>query len=246
MGEELAGLALEVRLQRFTTHFVDRISQAAEELGETLRGPGRQEVLRSTLRYLSAATEIATGAVSEANLLDMVVFLRLSRRALELHWIPRVYGAAGRRFLEAFERSEAELSGLVQGVLSPAQRAQLEAILRAWIEDHPYQVRVEGIRLSDFTETASSRVQLSGLMSGLTAAPKITNQALLLAERGIFLVHRLPALWRLQARLGAHEILSDLRWELGVRALTALGVCAAGGGLLLWGLSRSRPSRRRR
>jgi hypothetical protein len=40
-------------------------------------------------------------------------------------------------------------------------------------------------------------------------AARTANQALLLSERALFLVHRLPFLWRLQARLAAREMLSD-------------------------------------
>jgi hypothetical protein len=41
------------------------------------------------------------------------------------------------------------------------------------------------------------------------SAAQSANQALALTERALFLVHRLPFLWRIQARVGASEILSD-------------------------------------
>jgi hypothetical protein len=42
--------------------------------------------LRETLIYVSSAIEIATGPLPSVNLVDMLVFLRLCRVAVERHW----------------------------------------------------------------------------------------------------------------------------------------------------------------
>ena len=92
MDEALPPLELQEALQRFTTQFADRVTQATEAL-ERSSPPGvRDEALRKNLLYVSSALEIATGPDPWVNLLDMIVFVRLCRAVLERHWIPEVYG----------------------------------------------------------------------------------------------------------------------------------------------------------
>jgi hypothetical protein len=185
------------------------------------------------------------------------VFVRLSRAALERHWIPEVYRESGAELLEVFEKSEQELRAVAEAALSPAQRAQLAHLVEAWLEENPAQIRVEGVRLADFSEAAGSAaaeraIEAKGLLSSVSTASRAANQALLLSERGLFLFHRLPFLWRLQARLAARDMLADavaqltegprapvarLRRQardLGRRASTYVAVLAGTGTLLWW------------
>jgi hypothetical protein len=220
-----AEFELQQELQRFTTQFTDRITQATELLDRSSRPAARDEALRKNLLYVSSAIEIASGPFPEINLLDMVVFVRLSRTVLQRHWIPELYGERGADLAEVFARSEQELSELTARALSPAHRQQLASLVEAWLAENPGQVRVEGIRLADFSAAAGSAAaeragQARGLLASVKSATRTANQALLLSERGLFLFHRLPFLWRLQARLGAREILDDalVRLTEGPRA----------------------------
>jgi hypothetical protein len=243
MTGEAAELELQQELQRFTTQFADRVTQATEVLGSSPRAEVGDEALRKNLLYVSSAMEIASGASPEVNLLDMIVFVRLSRTALQRHWIPELYGEQGKDLAEVFARSERELDDLASRALSPAQRQQLASIVEAWLAENPGQVRVEGIRLSDFSAAAGSAAaeragQARGLLASVKSATRAANQALLLSERGLFLFHRLPFLWRLQARLGAREILSDalVRLTEGPQAPVAKVKRLVGRGVILLGL----------
>jgi hypothetical protein len=219
VDETLSELELQHHLQRFATQFADRVTQATETLERTSPTGVRDEALRKNLLYVSSALEIATGPDPEVNLLDMVVFVRLSRAALEHHWIPEVYRESGAELLEVFARSEQELRAVAEAALRPAQRAQLAHLVEAWLEENPAQIRVEGIRLADFAEAAGSAaaeraIEAKGLLSSVATASQAANQAMLLSERGLFLFHRLPFLWRLQARLAARDMLSDAATQL--------------------------------
>ncbi len=233
---------LQQEVLRFATLFTDRITQATEILGRSRRPGVGDEALRKNLLYVASAIEIAGGPFPEINLLDMVVFVRLSRAALERHWIPALYGAEGADLAEVFARSERELADLAARALSPGHREQLDHLVQAWLEDNPGQVRVEGIRLADFSAAAGSAAagragQARGLLASVKSATRTANQALLLSERGLFLFHRLPSLWRLQARLGAREVLDDAIARLGRvvgRWAVALGVVAGAVALLWW------------
>ena len=242
MDATLSDLELQQELERFTTQFTERVTQATASLDRSPREEVRDEALRKNLLYVSSAIEIATGPYPEINILDMVVFIRLSRTVLERHWIPTLYGQDGLGLDEIFAKAESELSAIAAQALSPKQREELEVLVDAWLEDNPAQVRVEGVRLADFSSAAGSAAaeragQAKGLLSSVKVAARTANQAMLLSDRCLFLVHRLPSLWRLQARLGAREVLSDaftqLSGRLARRGLLYLGLLGVGGVLML-------------
>jgi hypothetical protein len=262
VDEALPPLELQEALQRFTTQFADRVTQATEALERSSRPGVRDEALRKNLLYVSSALEIATGPDPWVNLLDMIVFVRLSRAVLERHWIPEVYGGRGADLAEVFARSDEELKEVAGQVLNPAQRREVASLVDAWLAENPAQVRVEGVRLGEFSSAAGSAaaertIQAKGLLTSVKTASQAVNQAMLLTERGLFLFHRLPFLWRLQARVAAREMLSDAVAQLSQgpdapvaralrrgRELARLGAVVlavfAGAGLLRWIGARAR------
>lgn len=201
-------------LQRFTTRFTDRIEQATEVLEHSPHQRVRDEGLRKTLRYLSSAIEIATGPHAEIDLLDMFVFVYLCRRVLDKHWIPTLYGEAGRELADAFAKSEAEITDIADRALGAPRREHVETLVDAWLVDNPTQVRVEGIRLADFASGAARAatdrmLEAKGILSSARMATQAANEAMQFAERAAFLLHRMPSVWRFQARLAAREIMAD-------------------------------------
>jgi hypothetical protein len=213
--EAFAEFELLQELERFTTRFTDRIAQAMTNLQSSARPGVRDEGAKKALVYVSSAMEIATGAYPRVNLLDMVVFIRLSRTVLEKHWIPRIYGEEGGELSEAFAKSEHELSDIAERALPAAHRQQLAELVDAWLAHNPTQTQVAGVRLADFSTAAGHAAVASsgsarGLLSSVKSASLAANHALLLSERALFLVHRLPFVWRLQARVGAREVLGDV------------------------------------
>ena len=126
---------------------------------------------------------------------------------------------AGADVGEVFARSEQELQALAEQALSRAQHTQLMNVVDAWLAENPQQIRVEGIRLADFARTAGTAaadraMQTRGLISSVSTASRAANQALLLTERGLFLLHRMPSVWRLQARLAARDMVADVATQL--------------------------------
>src|SRR5690606_35884848 len=62
MNVSIPELELQQEIQRFTTRFVDRITQGAEALQGSSRAAVRDAAMRKNLLYASSALEIATGA----------------------------------------------------------------------------------------------------------------------------------------------------------------------------------------
>jgi hypothetical protein len=207
-------LEVTQELQRFTTRFTERVAQATEVLERSPSQRVRDEALRKTLGYISSAIEIATGPYAEIDVLDMVVFVHLCRTVLDKHWIPTLYGDDGLELSDTFARSEAEISDIADRALGAARREDVSSMVDAWLADNPTQVRVEGIRLADFASgaarAASDRMlEARGILSSVKTATQAANEAMRLVERALFLLHRMPSVWRLQARLAAREILGD-------------------------------------
>jgi hypothetical protein len=144
----------------------------------------------------------------------MFVFLRLSRRKMVDHWIPKVLGERGRGFATAFERSEEEISKTVDTILSPERKARLLKGIDEWYAANPELVRVEGIRLTDFSREAGAvasarEEEVRGILASVKEATQAADQAVLLAERAFFLANRLPFLLRMQARVATREVTTD-------------------------------------
>jgi hypothetical protein len=205
---------LQQDLQRYAAQFAETVTQAMEELERSPDQRISDEALRRNLAYASAAIDIATGPFPEVNLLDMIVFVRLSRSAADRYWVPEVYGEAGTRLVDAFQRVEQELWRIADKVLDGDRKNDVLSLADDWLADNPGQVRVEGVRLTDFSvlagEAARGRADRArGLLSSVRSATQSADQALLLAEQAMFLAHRIPFLVRLHARVAAREIVSD-------------------------------------
>jgi hypothetical protein len=208
-------IELQQLVQRQASQFCERITQALAPLGESSHRVVSDTAMGETLLYVSSAIDIATGPLPEVNLIDLAVFLRLCREVVERHWIPHVYGEPGAAVAAAFSKSEDDLWRAAEPVVHEAQRHELESLIAEWRAENADQIRVEGVRLDDFVQHAGAAARrrqerTKGLLSSVKSATRAADQARLLAERGIFLLNRLPFLWRLQARMTAREIVSDM------------------------------------
>lgn len=100
------------------------------------RAEVREEALRENLLYASSALEIATGPSASVNLLDMFVFVHLSRTVLERHWIPTLYDASGAELDDAFTKAEQELAEITVRAVGPQGLTQLTHVVDNWLADN--------------------------------------------------------------------------------------------------------------
>jgi hypothetical protein len=204
---------LQQSIQRFVGEFIDRVTQACTVVQKA--DPSHEQlVLQRLLLYGSSALDIASGPQPEVNVLDMLVFVTLSRQSLEMYWIPQVLGDNGQGVVAAFTDSERQLWSISDRIMSAEQQDELKLVIRSWREIHPQQVRVEWVRFNDFSSRAGEVAQeharaARGLLGSVRSAGQTADQALMLAERGMFVANRLPFLMRLQARLGVQETIDD-------------------------------------
>ena len=204
MDATLPALELQDALQRFTTQFADRVTQAMEALERASQAAIRDEALRKNLLYVSSALEIASGLDPEVNLLDMIVFVHLSRATLEKHWIPVLYREMGADLAEVFARSEKELEALAEQALTSAEQTQILNVVDTWLAENPNQFRVEGIRLAARDMMADLATEL--LEDPEAPVPRMARRARKIALHAAIYLGVLLAvgilLWLLRSRFG--------------------------------------------
>lgn len=210
---------LQEDLQRLTSNFIESLASSMQTLIKDKSPEVRQAAMRQLLRYASSILDIASAPYPEVNLLDMAVFLRLNREVLQDYWIPTHYGANGYEILEVFREAERKVQEILSEVSTPAQQARLTALIDKWRAENPDQTHVEWVRLYDFTKKignieAQRSEEVGGLMASVKGAVVSADQIVLMGNRAMFLGQRIPFLLRLQARIGAQEIVSDTIGEL--------------------------------
>ena len=203
-------LQLQEDIQRFYTRFTERIIETTVR-EELLFHEHKQDTLRQYLLYDSEALKITTAPFPVVNLLDMLVFVKLSRIVIEDYWIPKVYERSGKNLLGAFKESEKDIERIASKVMTPDQLARLNRFIINWRLEHPDQVRVEKVRMSDFAKfvRGKEKTEKSFMLVDTQSAVQAVDQMVLVANRGIFLAQQLPLIARLHTRLGTQEILSD-------------------------------------
>lgn len=235
---------LQQSLERYTGHFIDSVTDALHEVLQSEQMTVSRAGMSRLLLYCSSALDIATGAIPEINAVDMVVFVALNRSTIESHWLPNVFGNEGRALLDAFVSAEREVYEIATTVLNPAQQQELNELIRDWLADNPERVSVEWVRFQDFANKAreveqARATRARGLLGNVKSAAQTADQAMLLAERALFLSHRIPFLLRLHVRLCVPDTLTDTLRTLheGVlrRWFVYLLLLGASWALVFWG-----------
>lgn len=208
----------EAQLQDMVMDFADvyavGILQGFDQI--KLNHPSKQ--VRTTAQYgkvlyTSAAVNIAAGQEPAANLLDMIVHVSLARHALETYWAPEVFGPSADPLRAAYVRLETEAWNMSDGILTPQQQTQLLGLIHKWIEANPGQHYVAEVRLSDFVDLAgndpSPAVQeATGLLAEVDRAVAVADQTLMVSERAMYFLERMPRTMALQTELMIDQVTS--------------------------------------
>ncbi len=202
---------LQDALIRYQASFSESLRESFRPLDTSSDPKIRTQAVRSRLNYVSSSLDIVLGAIPEANLLDMVAFIELSRDAYSGYWLPKVYGKKGEKVLQAFNSADESIWAIAAKILSPEQMNLLHEILAKWRDDHKGQIAVEGVRLTQFSAVTGERASelqnsVSGLLSQVTHATHAADQAVLLGERSLRYAEMLPFLARMQARAGVTDV----------------------------------------
>jgi hypothetical protein len=205
-------------LLRFSGDLVAGLTDAAEVLVRERPSEPREVVLRQLLRYESSALEIATNSMPEVGLCDMVVFVGLCRGVFERHWLG-VFGDGARPLLAVWTDAEDRIRTLSLTTMTDTQWRRLRALIDDWLRENPDRVAVEEVRFAELSTlvgkvAAVREDEAKGLFGSVKSATTAADQALLVADRALFMVSRFPFVLRLHARLAAFELVSDGKVQL--------------------------------
>jgi hypothetical protein len=171
------------------------------------------EVLKWKIAIGTETCSIASGPNAVADLLDLTVFVTLTRMALEEHWQPKVFGDSAQPMLEGCRNVETEIWRYAGTVLRPQQQAELRQSIEVWHRQNPNPEDVLAARAMSFAsqvakanqadtkaDSVFSLLQVDPL-SGLDPAVREIAQTRLFAERALFVTQRMPVLLRWQTEL---------------------------------------------
>jgi hypothetical protein len=229
--QKMSQLQLQEQLQRFYTRFTERLVENLTNTLTILKDPKLSETsYRQYLLYDSEALKIVTGPYPEINMLDMLVFVKLSKSAVKEYWIPNVFHESGKGLLKAFDESEMDIEKIAGQLITEEQIRKVDTLVLEWKKHHANQRRVEKIRLAEFSDFISyskdagktdGGFSFSELVVDTQGAISAVDEMVLVANRGIFLVQQLPFLVRLHSRILAMEMVDDFSFRFGAFAQSA-------------------------
>ena len=114
-------------LLRFADEYSMRMIGGVDNLRRGTNALTRAEALEAKIAIGTETWSIASGPNAVADLLDMTVFVTVTRMALEEHWQPKVFGESAQPMLEYSRSAETEIWRLAGTVLTPQQQAELRA-----------------------------------------------------------------------------------------------------------------------
>lgn len=211
-------------LLRFADGYATRMVVGVDKLRHRTGTFEPAEVLKWKIALASETCTIASGPNAFANMLDMTIFVTVTRLALEEHWQPRVFGDSAQPMLESCRNAEGEIWRFAATVLSPAQQTELRQAIEAWHRQNPQPESVLAARALSFASrvTEVSKVgatkpgSVFGLLgvdplAGMDPAVREIAQTRMFAERALYVTQKTPAI---------------LRWQMELLSLNALALPA--------------------
>ena len=200
------------RVMRFADEYVGRIAVPIRALQQsTDNADDRLAAQNWLLSQATAAYIIASGPSPVVNTVDMIVLATLSRLVIDEAWVKQRFGERAVPVRDEYGRLEPYTLTLAQGVLTPAQLAELQKVVMDWREQNPHVTSIAYMRFSHITSTLTQRTPgasaaPSGLFnrlgldpfSSLDPAVREIAQTRELGERTVYYAQRLPNLLDMQ------------------------------------------------
>lgn len=201
-------------LLRFADEFAGHLIIGANKLRRGTNGHDAAEILKWKIALGTETYSIVSRPNAVANLLDMTVFVTVTRMALEEYWQPKIFGVSAQLLLETCQNAETQIWQLAGTVLKPEQQTELRQALEVWYRLNPHPENILMATARDFAalasqvkkaETAKPASVFSVLkvdpFSGMEPAVREIAQTRLFAERALFITQKMPMLLRWQTEL---------------------------------------------
>ena len=222
-------LELQARLMSYADRYLSKVAQATVNYEKEVNTPEAKSFGLSTFIFPGlTVVRLAAGGDPVSDLIDMVVFVSLQREVLETGWAEEVLGSHADELIAAQKSLEAQIWKLAAEVLTPIQQTELRQLIKAWRKANPRQRFVSAVHFDEVAilrgKSSISRTQTdsSGLLAPIDKAAQEADDIRLLAERGVFLMERLPQLLMAQARYVVHEEIAPEQIDSLVKDFSAI------------------------
>jgi hypothetical protein len=205
---------IQQTLVRFADEFSTRMVLNTDLLQRGTNPISRAEALRWKIAFDTEITAIVSGPNAVAGLLDMTVFVTVTRAALEEKWQPEGFGPSAQPMLDDCVNAESNIWRLTGTVLTTNQQADLRRGIESWRQQNSLPKNALAARAVGFatqvaekekTSTSKPNSLLSVLsldpLSGLDPATREIAQTRLFAERALYVTQKMPTLLRWQTEL---------------------------------------------
>ena len=214
--DKQAELLVEVQesLLRFADEYSMRMVGGVDNLRRGTDALSPAEVLQLKIAIGSETWSIASGPNAVVDLLDMTVFVTVTRMAVEDYWQPKVFGKSALPMLAYSRSAEADIWKLAGKVLKPEQQTDLRQSIAAWHRQNPLGESLVALRSLDFASRVealgqnevSKPASVFGLLNvdplaGMEPAVREVAQTRMFAERALFVTEKMPTLLRWQTEL---------------------------------------------
>jgi len=229
-------MQLQIQIERFADNFSLQTAAALDDYAKKSgTESARVEVLQLKLVSVSAVTGIASGPNPNANLLDMVAVVSLSRMSVEDRWKKATNQAALDHWLATSRHLESNIWQLAAVVLKPAHVDELRQTIDQWSEQNPQARDTFFARPQEFasivTHSSKKEADLNSVfglmnldpMAGLDPAVREITLSRMMAERAMFTLQRMPFLLRFQTEFLTYQLTDQPEVRL---ALTNVSILA--------------------
>jgi len=205
---------VQQKLLRFADEYSMRMIAGVDNLRRGTNAMEPAKALQTKIDIGSETWSIAAGPNAVADLLDMTVFVTVTRMAIEEYWQPRVFGGSALPLLVYSRNAETEIWELADTVLTPEQEAELHRSIAVWHSKNPLPESLVAARALGFASQVAEAGQsaeaepgsvFSLLMidplAGMDPAVREIAQTRMFAERALFLTQKMPMLLRWQTEL---------------------------------------------
>ncbi len=205
---------VQQRLMRFSDEYLISMVYGLDRLRQGTNALDPAELLKWKILLGTETCSIASGPNAVANLLDMTVFITVTRRGLEEYWQPKVFGGSALPLLNSCRDAETNIWQFTGQVLTTNQLAELQKGVEVWLRKNPVPENVLAARAVGFAAEVgkanpaekSKPDNVFGLLmidplAGMDPAVREIAQTRLMAERALYVAQKMPTILRWQTEL---------------------------------------------
>lgn len=207
-------MVVQESLLRMADELATGMTQGIEKLRRGTSRPNVEQVLKWKIDAAAKICNLASGPNHLANLIDMTVFVTVTRITLHEYWQPKLFGESADPLMETLRNAETDVWQLVGTVLTSEQQIELhEAITLSQKENSPGETFLTGDAVRFTAKVTKANQANQGApatlfsvlkvdpLSSMEPAVREIAQTRLFAERVLYVTQHMAVILRWQVEL---------------------------------------------